>query len=208
MSGMIRFEEMRAILAGRNAFYSERLRSGVDFAELPFTTKQELVDDQAEHPPFGTNLTYPVEKYVRIHQTSGTAGKPILWLDTKESWEWWLRCWEQVFTGAGVSEADRVYVAFSFGPFIGFWAAFEAAQRMGAMVISGGGQSTEQRLRALFDREATVLVCTPTYALRLADTAGEPGVGFSPHPRRRTRPAGATVVGVPAKRRRAQECNG
>ena len=106
MSGINRFEEMRAILARRNAFYSERLRSGVEFAELSFTTKGELVADQADHPPFGTNLTYPVEKYVRIHQTSGTAGKPVLWLDTKESWDWWLRCWEQVFKGAGVRETD------------------------------------------------------------------------------------------------------
>src|SRR5207247_8039515 len=133
MSGVIRFEEMRTILAGRNRFYSARLRSGVSFAELPFTTKQELVDDQAEHPLFGTNLTYPVEKYVRIHQTSGTAGKPILWLDTTERWEGWLRCWEQVFTGAGVSEADRAYCAISFRPLIGFWAAVEAAPCRGAL---------------------------------------------------------------------------
>src|SRR5205809_2057152 len=133
MSGMIRFEEMRAILAGRNAFYSERLRSGVDFAELPFTTKQELVDDQAEHPPFGTNLTYPVEKYIRIHQTSGTAGKPILWLDTKESWDWWLACWEQVLKGAGVREADRGFVAFSRGTCVGFWGTCDMGALMGCM---------------------------------------------------------------------------
>src|SRR2546426_7844339 len=118
MSGVIRFEEMRTILAGRNRFYSARLRSGVSFAELPFTTKQELVDDQAEHPPFGTNLTYPVEKYVRIHQTSGTAGKTILWLGTKEKWEWWVCCWGQGFSGARVSEGDPGYVAGSFGAFI------------------------------------------------------------------------------------------
>src|SRR5437870_2370844 len=149
--GFPRFDDMRAELAGRNRFYSDRLGSGLPFAELPFTTKQEVVDDQAQHPPFGTNLTYPTEKYVRIHQTSGTAGKPILWLDTKESWDWWLRCWEEVFKGAGVLTDDRVYVAFSFGPFIGFWAAFEAAQRMGAMVIPGGGQSTERLLRASCD---------------------------------------------------------
>src|SRR5437016_14186716 len=98
MSGVIRFEEMRTILAGRNRFYSARLRSGVSFAELPFTTKQELVDDQAEHPPFGTNLTYPVEKYVRIHQTSGPACKPTLRLDTYDRWGRWLRRCEQVFT--------------------------------------------------------------------------------------------------------------
>src|SRR6266516_6872668 len=208
MSGVIRFEEMRTILAGRNRFYSARLRSGVSFAELPFTTKQELVDDQAEHPPFGTNLTYPVEKYVRIHQTSGTAGKPILWLDTKESWDWWLRCWDKVFAGAGVKEVDRVYVAFAFGPFIGFWAAFEAAQRIGTMVISGGGQSTEQRLRALFDREATVLVCTPTYALRLADTARQHGFDLSRGPVRITVHAGEPGASIPETRRRIQESFG
>src|SRR5256712_14129804 len=107
MSGVIRFEEMRTILAGRNRFYSARLRSGVSFAELPFTTKQELVDDQAEHPPFGTNLTYPVEKYVRIHQTSGTAGKPILWLGTKERWGGGGRCGEEELSAAGGAEADQ-----------------------------------------------------------------------------------------------------
>src|SRR5713226_1747268 len=111
MSVATRFDEMRAVLVRRNRFYSDRLRSWTSLAELPFTTKQELVDDQAEHPPFGTNLTYPVERYVRIHQTSGTAGKPILWLDTKESWDWWLRCWEEVFKGAGLRVDDRVYVA-------------------------------------------------------------------------------------------------
>src|SRR5437870_8985544 len=203
-----RFDDMQAALVGRNRFYSDRLGSGARLSELPFTTKQELVDDQEQHPPFGTNLTYSAEKYVRVHQTSGTAGKPILWLDTKESWEWWLRCWEEVFKGAGVRVDDRVYVAFSFGPFIGFWAAFEAAQRMGAMVIPGGGQSTEQRLRAIFDREATVLVCTPTYALRLADTARQQGLDMSRGPIRITLHAGEPGASIPETRRRIQESFG
>jgi len=205
MSAATRFEEMRTILAGRNRFYSDRLQRGKSFAELPFTTKQELVDDQAQRPPFGTDLTYPLEQYIRIHQTSGTAGKPVLWLDTKESWDWWLGCWEEVFKGAGVRVGDRVFVAFSFGPFIGFWAAFEAAQRVGAMVISGGGQSTEQRLRAIFDREATVLVCTPTYALRLADTARQEGLDMSCGPIRITVHAGEPGASIPETRRRIQE---
>src|SRR5438094_7627688 len=202
------FDAMRSLLVGRNRFYSDRLGNGAPFSELPFTTKQELVDDQAQHPPFGTNLTYPADKYVRIHQTSGTAGKPILWLDTRESWDWWLRCWEEVFKGAGVRTDDRVYVAFSFGPFIGFWAAFEAAQRMGAMVIPGGGQSTEQRVRTLLDREATVLVCTPTYALRLADTAGQHGLDLSRGPVRITVHAGEPGASIPETRRRIQESFG
>ena len=127
---------------GRNAFYGERLASAREFASVPFTTKPELVEDQAANPPFGTNLTFPVAEYTRIHQTSGTAGKPLLWLDTAESWDWWLQCWEQVYRGAGVVRGDRVYLAFSFGPFIGFWTAFEAAQRFGVMAISGGGLTT------------------------------------------------------------------
>ena len=208
MNPTARFESMRAILAERNRFYAERLKSGQRFDELPFTTKQQLVDDQAKNPPFGTNLTYPVENYVRIHQTSGTAGKPILWLDTKESWDWWLDCWGEVFKGAGVHEGDRVYVAFSFGPFIGFWAAFEAAQRMGVMVISGGGQSTEQRIHSIFERHATVLVCTPTYALRLADAARQQGFDMTRSSIRITVHAGEPGASIPETRRRIQEALG
>lgn len=208
MNALMRFDNMRAILAKTNPFYAGRLRHGVALAELPFTTKQELVDDQAQHPPYGTNLTYPVETYVRIHQTSGTSGKPILWLDTKESWDWWLRCWVEVFAGAGVGVGDRVYVAFSFGPFIGFWAAFEAAQRMGVTVISGGGQSTEQRLHSILDRDATVLVCTPTYALRLADVARAHGMDMSRSSIRITVHAGEPGASIPETRKRIQEAFG
>lgn len=203
-----RFENMRAVLAARNRFYSGHLKAGNYFPELPFTTKQQLVDDQTQNPPYGTNLTFPVENYVRIHQTSGTSGKPILWLDTKESWDWWLRCWGEVLAGAGVRIGDRVFVAFSFGPFIGFWAAFEAAQRMGVTVISGGGQSTEQRLHTIFEREPTVLVCTPTYALRLADVARQQGLDMSQGPIRITVHAGEPGASIPETRKRIQESFG
>jgi len=208
MTAGSRFNEMRAILADRNRFYAARLKHAERFQDIPYTTKQQLVDDQANHPPFGTNLTFPIENYTRIHQTSGTAGKPILWLDTPESWDWWLRCWAEVFKGAGIRSGDRVYVAFSFGPFIGFWAAFEAAQRMGLMTISGGGQSTEQRLRSILDREATVLVCTPTYALRLADAAREQGIDMSRSAIRTTIHAGEPGASITETRKRIQESFG
>jgi phenylacetate-CoA ligase len=208
MTAATRFNEMRAILADRNRFYADRLKQAVRFHDIPFTTKQQLVEDQANHPPFGTNLTFPVENYTRIHQTSGTAGRPILWLDTPESWDWWLRCWAEVFKGAGVRQGDRVYVAFSFGPFIGFWTAFEAAQRMGLMSISGGGQSTEQRLQSILHREATVLVCTPTYALRLADAAREQGIDMSRSAIRTTIHAGEPGASITETRKRIQESFG
>lgn len=208
MTAVSRFNEMRAILAERNRFYADRLRHADRFQDIPFTTKQQLVEDQGNHPPFGTNLTFPVENYTRIHQTSGTAGRPILWLDTPESWDWWLRCWAEVFKGAGVRRGDRVYVAFSFGPFIGFWTAFEAAQRIGLMSISGGGQSTEQRLQSILHRDATVLVCTPTYALRLADAAREQGIDMSRSAIRTTIHAGEPGASITETRKRIQESFG
>lgn len=146
---------------------------------LPFTTKSELVDDQQHHPPFGSNLTFPQERYVRIHQTSGTTGKPIYWLDTEESWNWWAECWKVVFEGAGVRPGDRIFFAFSFGPFIGFWAGWEGARKLGALAISGGAQSTAQRLKSIIDYGATVLVCTPTYALHMASEAKKAGVNLA-----------------------------
>ncbi|MFQ5830928.1 MAG: phenylacetate--CoA ligase family protein, partial [Candidatus Methylomirabilia bacterium] len=103
------------------------LESWEDFSRLPFTTKAELVADQAANPPFGTNLTYPLERYVRIHQTSGTSGLPIRWLDTQASWDWWARCWGFVLRGAGVGPRDHVFFPFSFGLFAGFWGGFEGA---------------------------------------------------------------------------------
>lgn len=175
---------LREVLA-TNAFYRRKLGSadvadarelsGEAWRRLPFTTKAELSHDQAEHPPFGTNLTYPVERYVRAHQTSGTTGLPLRVLDTAESWAWWIDIWGRIYRAAGVSAADRVFFCFSFGPFIGFWSAFAGAERLGALSFSGGAQTTAERLDAIRASGATVLLCTPTYALRLAEVAREEG---------------------------------
>jgi phenylacetate-CoA ligase len=156
-----------------------QLDSLEQFKRLPFTTKSELVEDQRQHPPFGSDLTYPLERYIRIHQTSGTTGKPMYWLDTEESWQWWAGCWKVVFEAAGVNAGDRVYFAFSFGPFIGFWSGWEGARAVGAMAISGGAQTTAQRLKSIVDCGATVLVCTPTYALRMAAEAKKAGIDLA-----------------------------
>ena len=188
-----------------NPFYRERLH-GVsgwdDFERLPFTTKAELSADQAAHPPFGSNLTYPIERYARLHQTSGTSGgRPLRWLDTAESWDWWARIWaEHVYRSAGVTERDRVFLAFSFGPFIGFWSAFGGAERLGAMAISGGAMSSEQRVAAILELAPTVLCCTPTYALRLAEVAAGMGVDLAGSAVRVTIHAGEPGASIPATR--------
>jgi phenylacetate-CoA ligase len=193
-----------------NAFWRDRLhdvRVWSDFERLPLTTKADLLADQAAHPPFGTNLTYPIERFVRMHQTSGSSGDhPLRWLDTPESWEWWLGIWaDHVYPAAGVRAGDRVFFAFSFGPFIGFWSAFGGAQRLGALCISGGAMTSEQRLRSMLEAGATVLLSTPTYALRLADVANELGLDLKGSDVRATIHAGEPGASIPATRAAIEE---
>jgi phenylacetate-CoA ligase len=212
----ISLDELRALQLSRlraglkdvlrdNPFWRARLtdvRSWDDFARLPLTTKGELIADQTAHPPFGTNLTYPIERYVRVHQTSGSSGdRPLRWLDTAESWTWWLSIWsDHVYRAAGVGSGDRIFFAFSFGPFIGFWSAFGGAERLGALALSGAGMTTEQRVRSLIDLEATVLLSTPTYALRMADVGRDLGVDLASSPLRVTIHAGEPGASIPATR--------
>lgn len=211
-------EQLRSLLAELfpgNAFYSHKLNSlGVTFdvasledfsRRFPFTTKSELVEDQRAHPPFGTNLTYPRDCYTRFHQTSGTTGTPLRWLDTPESWDWMVENWVEVFRAAGVDKNDRIYFAFSFGPFIGFWLAFEAAARIGALCIPGGGMSSAARLRAVIDNGATIICCTPTYALRLAEVAAEEKFDLSKSRVRTIIVAGEPGGSIPAIRSRIAE---
>ena len=210
-----RFRAMTGELIARNPFVARKWRAvGVesaddlhswdDFRRLPLTGKSELVADQAAHPPFGTNLTYALERYVRVHQTSGTSGMPLRWLDTQESWEWWARCWGFVLRGAGVGPADRVFFPFSFGLFIGFWAGFEGARALGALAIPGGGQDSPTRLAWMEALGATVLVCTPSYALHLVEVARERGVDLAKLPIRTTVHAGEPGAGIPAVRSRIE----
>ena len=209
----LQLEKLRAGLGpvlASNPFWRARLhevKGWDDFERLPLTTKAELLADQSAHAPFGTNLTYPVERYVRLHQTSGSSGdQPLRWLDTEESWEWWLRIWaDHVYRAAGVTAGDRIFFAFSFGPFIGFWSAFGGAQRLGALCISGGAMSSEQRLRSMLDLGATVLLSTPTYALRLADLARELDLDLRGSPVAVTIHAGEPGASIPATRDAIQE---
>ncbi len=210
-----RFAPMFARLLEGNAFYGWKwaaagvrdgraVREWEGFRQLPFTTKAELVRDQEEHPPYGTDLTFPLRHYVRLHQTSGTTGRPLRWLDTAESWDWWIRCWTFVYRAAGVGAGDRIFFAFSFGPFIGFWAAFDTARRIGALAIPGGGLDSALRVRMLVETQPTVLVCTPSYALRLAEVAHAAGVDAASLPIRVTIHAGEPGASIAATKKRIE----
>jgi phenylacetate-CoA ligase len=197
----------------RNAFYQAKyakLDSAVasleDFSRrFPLTTKAELAGDQRARPPYGGNLTYPLEKYTRFHQTSGTSSAPLRWLDTPESWSWMLENWKEVYRAAGVGAADRIYFAFSFGPFIGFWLAFEAAQQLQCLCLPGGGSGSAGRLRVLCENKATVLCCTPSYAARLAEVAAAEKINLHDSAIRRIILAGEAGGSIPATRQRLEQ---
>lgn len=197
-----RFQQAKLAGLGAGAW---TVASLADFtARFPFTTKAELAADQLAHPPYGTNLSYPLARYTRCHQTSGTAGTPIRWLDTPESWDALTAGWMEVLRAAGVGLEDRVFFAFSFGPFIGFWMAFAAAERLGCLCLSGGGMTSVARLHAIREHAATVLCCTPTYALHLAEAAQREGVDLRAMAVRRLLVAGEPGGSVPATRARLE----
>ena len=210
-----KFQIMLGSVLESNPFYRRKLfEAGVKNPEdvgtfealqqLPLTTKAELSADQAAHPPYGTNLTFPLEHYTRIHQTSGTTGEPLRCLDTEESWNWWARCWATVYRAAGVTPLDRIFFAFSFGPFIGFWSGYEGARLIKALVVPGGGMSSYQRVKAILVNDITVLVCTPTYALHLADVAGQEGAKHRGFQCPLTIHAGEPGASIPATKKRIE----
>ena len=199
---------------GRNRFYTDKLdAAGIhpdsiqtldDLRRLPLTEKSELVQAQSDALPFGSNTTFEESAYSRFHQTSGTTGTPLRVLDTPESWDWWGRCWGHVLAGAGLTENDRMFVPFSFGPFIGFWAAVEGAQKINALMIPGGGRDSLQRLHLMKELGATAMCCTPTYALRLAEVAQESSFDLSEIPLRTLIHAGEPGANVPATKVRIE----
>jgi phenylacetate-CoA ligase len=212
-----RLERLNALLAEilpANLFQAARLGGRrvcggpQDFLGLPLLAKRDLAADVAAHPPFGTNLTYPVERYIRYHHTSGTTGTPLRVLDTPETWDWWGRCWGAVLRQAGVTPKDRLFFAFSFAPAIGYWSAFQGATMMGALCIPAGGASTRQRLKMMLDVGATVLLCTPSYALHLAEEAKKEGLPIRGSTVRALIHAGEPGASIPSTRRRLEEAWG
>jgi phenylacetate-CoA ligase len=165
------FQQDRLSRAGIHAAQIDSLPTFLSL--VPPTTKAEILANHQQHPPFGNNQLFPPDQYTRFCQTSGTStGQPMAWLDTADSWNAMLDCWQRVFTEAGLKAgSDRIFFAFSFGPFLGFWTAFEAAAR-DYLVIPGGGLSSQARLQAMARYGATTLCCTPTYALRLGQQIG------------------------------------
>lgn len=201
-----KFAAMLAEVLATNAFFRKKFAGRsieditVGFASLPFTSRAEIQQDQRDHPPFGTNLTYAIGRYNRLHQTSASTGAPLRVVDRAEDWKWWKRCWGIIYRAAGVTAADRFIFPFSFGPFIGFWGAFESAVELGNLCLPAGGMTTPARLKFLMEHGATIVCCTPTYALRMAEVARDEGIDLRSSTVRALVVAGEPGGSIPATR--------
>ena len=214
----IEFQQLRklqsllAAIVPANPFYKNKLAGlgqnpGIanldEFSErVPLTTRHELVRDRIAHPPYGTGLTYALERYTRCHQTSGTTTVPIRWLDTPESWDCIVDNWTKIFEAAGISQRDRFFFAFSFGPFLGFWSALDAVRRLGCFFFPGGSMTSLARLQAILENKITALCCTPTYAQHLGEVAREKGINLAGSGVRLIIVAGEGGGSIPATRSR------
>jgi phenylacetate-CoA ligase len=213
----LQLEKLNRLLADvvpANPFYARklsgcpaRLKNLGELSLLPPTTKEEL-QSTSSREPFATNRTYPVDRYVHCHQTSGTRGSPLVVLDTEEDWQWWIEGWQYVLDAAEITPSDRALLAFSFGPFIGFWTAFDAIVVRGALAVPGGGMASLSRLEIVRRVGATTLFSTPTYALRLAEVAAEHHINIAQLPVEKIIVAGEPGGSVPATRARIESAWG
>jgi phenylacetate-CoA ligase len=206
--------------AYRNSpFYRRKLRAAgvrpdhvrglADLARLPFTTKDELKENQAAHPPWGDVLAVPLAEVLRVHLTSATTGRPLAFLDTAEDWRGFYRSYARSLHAFGIRRTDMVMAAFSYGPWIGYWSGFYAAQELGCLVFPAGGLSTEQRIDALLTYPITALGCTPSYALFLAEAAARKGIDLARQAKVRiTWHTGEPGAAIPATRARIEAAFG
>jgi phenylacetate-CoA ligase len=145
-----------------------------DLIRLPYTTKQHLRDRY----PFGL-LAVPLAQVVRIHASSGTTGKLTVVGYTRADLDLWAHLMARALAAAGVTAADIVHNAYGYGLFTGGLGFHDGATRIGASVIPMSGGNTTRQVQLMRDCGSTVLCCTPSYALVLAETAAAEGVDLA-----------------------------
>lgn len=153
-------------------FEPEQLRTADDLQRIPLLTRDAWMASQNSNPPFGDLPVAGPEAAIRLHTTSGTSGKtPLRALDSRKDWSWAAEMWCYALWGAGVRPTDIGYVAFGYGSFIGFWGLHNGLEKIGAVTVPGGAQTTPVRVKQIIDFAVTVVASTPTYALRMAQEA-------------------------------------
>jgi phenylacetate-CoA ligase len=158
---------------------TEQIRTLADLARLPFTTKQDLRD----HYPYGLFAT-PLAEVVRLHASSGTTGKLTVVGYTRNDLALWADLMARALAAAGVTPHDIVQNAYGYGLFTGGLGFHAGAERIGATVAPVSGGNTRRQVQLLQDFGCTVLCCTPSYALLIAEVAAEAGVDVTGLPLR------------------------
>ncbi|MFO7802292.1 MAG: phenylacetate--CoA ligase [Desulfovermiculus sp.] len=151
----------------------EHIKRLSDVAYLPLTEKQDLRNNY----PFGL-FAVPRENVVRIHASSGTTGKATVVGYTQRDVRNWARLMARSFMAAGVTRRDTVHNAYGYGLFTGGLGAHYGAEELGATILPVSGGGTKRQVMLLHDFKPTVLCCTPSYALHLADVAQTAGISF------------------------------
>ena len=152
------------------------IRSLEDFKrKIPITDKSDFIEFQQERPPYGDTLTLPMEMVAHHVETSGSTGVPLAIPYSAYDTERVGESWTYGFWAHGIRPADSFYFAFNWGNFAGFWSCYFGARRMGCRVISGGGVDSQGHINNILRLKPTVLISTPTFALRLAEVANEMG---------------------------------
>ena len=158
-------------------FHPDQIKSLDDLRRLPMMTRDEWVASQKEKPLWGDLIAATPRNAIRYHLTSGSTGRqPLRALDSTRDWEWISEMWCYGAWGFGVRPDDVVYFAFGYGSFIGFWGAHYGCEKIGALVVPGGAQTTERRIEQIIELGVTTIFSTPTYALRLWQEAVAMGV--------------------------------
>lgn len=179
---LVRFKKQLAYVYERSPFYRRKFKDAglepgdiktlEDIAAVPFTVKEELRETQVEDPPWGGTLCIPPEEGVRVFQTTGTTGEPVRVLLSRN--DWFKHYYEQFMHfmyGYGITKSDTLFVPFGYGLYIAWWGFQAALELEGVTIVPGGAQSTKDRVRNIFEWNATVICGTPTYLLNLGETA-------------------------------------
>ncbi len=184
-----KLQETVAWLYEKVPFYKQKLdelgvqpgdvKSVEDLSKLPFTVKTDLRDNY----PFGL-CAVPMNEVVRVHASSGTTGKPITGPYTAEDLDQWTECMARSLTAAGVTSDDICQNAYGLGLFTGGLGFHQGAVRLGCTVIPASSGMTERQVTLLKDFGCTVLFCTPSYALTIAEKAQDLGVDIKDLPLR------------------------
>lgn len=142
-----------------------------DIVKLPFTTKTDLRDNY----PFGL-CAVPMSEIVRIHGSSGTTGKPTVVGYTRKDLALWTECLSRCFYAYGAGRSDIFQIAYGYGLFTGGLGAHYGAENIGASVIPMSSGNTDKQIQLMHDFGTTVLCCTPSYALFIADAIKDSGI--------------------------------